>query len=1071
MKNLKKYTTILACTLLSSSFTPIQMASALSINELIEETYGHGITLEDIKNCEQATIEEAQANDFIYGSVVGIKKNKTIAEILKDNKRTEISIEDLPEDIEVYKTSEGIYEKPDIKKTSQQLKKEIALLTYNTGAIKKEDKESKEVVEDQTYSLLIASEKNDWQKIATLNSNDVEGQKTYKVEVSTKEYNKKEWITNYDKLSPKDKEKYKDLPKEEPEDKDKKRQDELEKELNDKIAEVKKHPVKWLITEDPVKNGYEQSTKTWTGDIEDGKIEIKSEVILSKKLTGIEKAKKEKKLKTEIELSFTATDEITKERLNGGLYDIFISYIDQPEDSKKIATASLRNGKIEGIYKIETTEPVMLESDNMKFVKEYRQLPSYAKEMYSDYAKSRKQAKEEAKENVEQKLKKAQEGYENAERVVRIVEREAPEGYLESGDTIIPVKKGKAEGSLTTKGSSNLAIHIQDMSGNEIEGAKIKVESIKGNHKIKEIRSLKNKPALIDGIIAGDSYKVTQLEAPKGYVKLRDSIKTVTSKITGEIKDTTITELKASYQHKIAGVSVQVLDDQEKVVDEWTTTAEPHNIENLEQYKTYTLKEVSSPEGYYLNKPITFKVEERDVELKANSFSTTMNTEKIKGAEYTIIDKETGKLIDTWTGGKKEIANLEAERTYVLKQSKTPRGYVQLADFELKPAKRDQVFTLKNSKVSLYIQDAEGKGIEGTILEIKDSKGNAVEEYVTDGGVYNPVNLQAGNEYTISQKKASGGYTRAKAYKLSIDKNGTNYTQKMVSEIKRINLVNEKENQVKGAYFEVKDRNDKVVDSWISGRHIIDLTDFEKDELTSAGQITLKEGGIKSSLSDAEVKKAKANLNKAIELELTNIYNKEDDYTAQTYYQMVFEQINLPEKEKEKKIDEYTKKIQPIKTTGDLQKAEEVKKEIAEDLDKVIEKTAKVYDKAKEAEIRMQEDGTYTLKMTDEDGYVARYDIDANGNETIHRLNNIAEDQEYTIQSSKPAGKYLPSQTITVEPKALRDEKITLHTERKVKVGDTTPQINKRNIAWLTLGVVGAGVVGIFLKLTRRKVQ
>ena len=54
---------------------------------------------------------------------------------------------------------------------------------------------------------------------------------------------------------------------------------------------------------------------------------------------------------------------------------------------------------------------------------------------------------------------------------------------------------------------------------------------------------------------------------------------------------------------------MQVIDETGKVVEEWTSTNEQHFIEGkLTAGKTYTLREITAPDGYEIAEDVTFTV-------------------------------------------------------------------------------------------------------------------------------------------------------------------------------------------------------------------------------------------------------------------------------------------------------------------------------------------------------------------------------------------------------------------------------------------------------------------------------
>ena len=61
---------------------------------------------------------------------------------------------------------------------------------------------------------------------------------------------------------------------------------------------------------------------------------------------------------------------------------------------------------------------------------------------------------------------------------------------------------------------------------------------------------------------------------------------------------------------EIEGATIQVIDKDNNVVDEWTSEKIPHQIKGLVENEEYTLHEEVSAEGYVKATDVTFKVTE-----------------------------------------------------------------------------------------------------------------------------------------------------------------------------------------------------------------------------------------------------------------------------------------------------------------------------------------------------------------------------------------------------------------------------------------------------------------------------
>ena len=80
------------------------------------------------------------------------------------------------------------------------------------------------------------------------------------------------------------------------------------------------------------------------------------------------------------------------------------------------------------------------------------------------------------------------------------------------------------------------------------------------------------------------------------------------------VDDTTkveISKLDITNDEELVGATLQIIDENGEVIEEWVSTNEPHYIEaKLIAGKTYTLKETIAPDGYTIANSIDFTVNE-----------------------------------------------------------------------------------------------------------------------------------------------------------------------------------------------------------------------------------------------------------------------------------------------------------------------------------------------------------------------------------------------------------------------------------------------------------------------------
>ena len=88
---------------------------------------------------------------------------------------------------------------------------------------------------------------------------------------------------------------------------------------------------------------------------------------------------------------------------------------------------------------------------------------------------------------------------------------------------------------------------------------------------------------------------------------------------------TTITKISkkdATTKEELAGATLVIKDKNNKEIDKWVSTTEPHYIEGLEPGE-YTLTEIIAPDGYVLSKEtITFTVKDDGSVTEAVMYNT-----------------------------------------------------------------------------------------------------------------------------------------------------------------------------------------------------------------------------------------------------------------------------------------------------------------------------------------------------------------------------------------------------------------------------------------------------------------
>ena len=339
----------------------------------------------------------------------------------------------------------------------------------------------------------------------------------------------------------------------------------------------------------------------------------------------------------------------------------------------------------------------------------------------------------------------------------------------------------------------------RDIAGtDEIKGAKMQVTDMNG--KIIDTWTSTNKPHSIKGLTEGHDYILTEITAPNGFVKA-ESIKFTVSKekknqaVVMKDKQVKISKTDLTGEKEVVGAHLEVRDELNKVVDSWTSSEEAHYVSGLEEGKTYTLIETTAPDGYAKAESITFTVSKENQEVVMKDAEITIHKvdeeteEPVLDAQFSVFDKE-GNLIDQWiTDGKAHaVSHLEAGKEYILKETKTPRGYQTVTDTTFTVSgEEDLSLEIKEKPILVNIQvnkvDAKTKQLikdkdfEFTLYKDPDCIYSMAAASSKDGSATFK-DLRYGTYYIKETKAPFGYHLSTEVKKVVIDENvkGDTYT-------------------------------------------------------------------------------------------------------------------------------------------------------------------------------------------------------------------------------------------------------------------------------------------------------
>ena len=209
-------------------------------------------------------------------------------------------------------------------------------------------------------------------------------------------------------------------------------------------------------------------------------------------------------------------------------------------------------------------------------------------------------------------------------------EIESPRGYILSDKEYAVSISDDGEVIEITAENKPVTVEIskRDVYGNELVGAEMVLENADGETVDKWTSDGTNH--IVSKLGAGE-YVLKEIAAPDGYVIATDikfsvdiygnvTVENVDSKALSDngypliamVDDTTkarISKQDVTTGKELPGATLQIIDENGNVVEEWVSTNEPHMIEGkLIAGKEYTLKEIIAPEGYEITNEIKFTV-------------------------------------------------------------------------------------------------------------------------------------------------------------------------------------------------------------------------------------------------------------------------------------------------------------------------------------------------------------------------------------------------------------------------------------------------------------------------------
>lgn len=701
--------------------------------------------------------------------------------------------------------------------------------------------------------------------------------------------------------------------------------------------------------------------------------------------------------------------------------------------------------------------------------------------------------------------------------------------YVKATDIKFTVKNSSELETVTMK-DKQVSFTKTDVTGEkEVEGATITVTDKETKEVVDTWVSGKDSH-FINGLEEGRTYILSETVTPEEYVKSTDieftvSKEKVNEKVNMKDKQVKVSKLTVGGE-EVIGAHMQIIDEDGNVVDEWYSEGKSHIANGLEEGKTYTLHEDLAPTGLNLANDFTFEVTKEKQNQTVEMIDTVTEVNKtdvdgkaVKEATLSIVSEKTKDIVDQWVTGQHIIdldkdvkaqleengkaegtymddedsmvmfsiaknkdrndytlmqvkdgvttyANIDikgnetthrvqglvAGEKYILRETKTPEEYVQAKEIEFTAGEdEDQTLVMQDKQVTISKTTVSGDEVTGALMQIKDEDGNIIDEWTSEGKVHYATGLVEGKKYTLHEDLAPTGLNLANDIEFEVSYEKENQKVEMIDTINEVSKVDEKGNLLKGAEMTVTSNKTKnIIDKWVSGQHIFDVTDEMKAQLKENG----KAEGTYMDEEDSTVQYSIAK-NKG-----------KDDYTVMFVKDGIttYTNIDLDGNETRHMIqdleagEEYV--LKETKTPNGYATFKTQTFTAEEGKDTVLSMT----DEDTKIEISKQDITTKKelegakLKVTDKDGNVV--DEWTSGKQP-HMIKNLTVDQTYTLTEVIAPKNYKVAESIqfTVKDTGVA-QKVVMYDElmpvvKKVKTGDNSQIAFYMILAGLSICILG----------------
>lgn len=265
--------------------------------------------------------------------------------------------------------------------------------------------------------------------------------------------------------------------------------------------------------------------------------------------------------------------------------------------------------------------------------------------------------------------------------VYTLEEEQSIAGYAKAKP--IPFTPAQGKDVVLTMYDVPVTIEKRDGNGKMLSGAKFKILNSKGEV-VEEFVSAQKayKP---NNLTVGETYTIQETETPEGYILNTPYTFTLKEReachLTFSNYQIFVEKKKADGKTSVSGAVLQVVDKENRVVDEWVTSDLPHAVKGLVQGESYVLHEKQSAAGYTRAQDIPFSTDSKNqtismIDTQVSILKVDPSDTPLEGAHF-IVRNADSRIIEEFdtTAEAYYLNNLEVGQTYILEETIAPDGY------------------------------------------------------------------------------------------------------------------------------------------------------------------------------------------------------------------------------------------------------------------------------------------------------------------------------------------------------------------------------------------------------------